>query len=322
MPKLDGIDVSFHQEEIDWFTVAERQSALRFVMARMSHGGHGNDNLRKDKRSRRNRDGMRSAFPTTPRGFYHFLGSSEPVVQARHFRSVVGELLPGEFLMLDVEPDPPARVGELPVSHIVATMEAIEAEFGLMPWLYIGHPYTGSRDERLHRFPLCFPAYTNESRFRKFAADMLRPVMVWQWGGGDEGAFVEGITTGRVDSNQILDEEQFRSTLTPGLVATPTSPAGFAGLGTPGDPVGFAGLATPTPALQFLPEISRGDTGNPVFVLQTLLIEHGIFSDVDANRDGKFEGGTERGVVRFQQQRGLEQSGRVDNTTWNALAIT
>jgi peptidoglycan hydrolase-like protein with peptidoglycan-binding domain len=79
------------------------------------------------------------------------------------------------------------------------------------------------------------------------------------------------------------------------------------------------GNGTPPGCLQFMPAIARGATGNPVILLQTLLIQRGLFRDVDANRDGNFEEGTERGVNQFQASRGLPQTGRVDGQTWNAF---
>ena len=295
MPTLDGIDVSHHQGDIDWAAVASRAPALRFVMARTSHGGHGNNNLRTDRKATINRDGMRLAFPSTPRGYYHFLGTSDPKVQARHFHDVVSDLQPGEFTMLDVEPDTAARVPELSVSHIVETLEAIEAEFGVTPALYIGRFYEGSRDERLYRFPLMLPAYTSEARFKNFASQMGRPVMLWQWGGGNKGEEVAGIA-GRVDSNKIVDEDLFRSLLRPGKIRPHQH-----------------GL---------LLELQSGDTGNAVIVLQSLLVEHGVFSDRDTNRDGRFERGTKLGVEQFQQQYGIPATGRVDRTTWLALGFS
>src|SRR6266540_838089 len=135
---LHGIDVSRHQGDIDWARVASHRPPLRFVLSRMSHGGHGNDDLRTDPKAAQNRDGMRSRFSDTSRGFYHFLGSSDPQVQVQRFKSVVGELESGEFVALDVEPDADAGVGVLAVSHIVATLNAIEQAFGQTPWLYIG----------------------------------------------------------------------------------------------------------------------------------------------------------------------------------------
>ncbi len=309
---LHGIDVSKHQGDIDWARVASHQPPLRFVMSRMSHGGHGNHDLRTDPKAAQNRAGMRSSFPNAHRGLYHFLGSSDPQVQVQRFKSVVVGLEPGEFVALDVEPDADAGVGVLAVSHIVATLEAIEQTFGRTPWLYIGHPYPGVFDQRLHRFPLHFPVYEPLTTMRRLEADMGRSAMVWQWGGGKEGALVEGIpkpagSTGRVDSNRIMDEAQFLASVGPG---------GGSGLGTR-----TAG-AGDTRSLQFMPELREGAHENAVFILQCLLIQHGVTHDVDVNRDGKFETGTTGAVTRFQTQRGLPQSGRVDRPTWGAFGTT
>ncbi len=318
MAVLHGIDVSEHQKDIDWAMVAAHAPDLRFVMSRMSHGGHGDDDLRTDARAKHNRDGMRSAFPKTPRGFYHFLGTSHPRVQARHFQSVVGDLQAGEFLMLDVEPDKPAKVPVLPSDHIVATLEAIEERFGLTPWLYIGIPYLpNAANPRLLRFPFHFPHYhpNAESTVRADAVNkMRRPMQVWQWGGGKEGVRIQGIPRSntdndpqhapRIDSNQLIDEAAFRATLTAGL--------------SDGPPVKDERVPADAP-LQFMPDLGRGAHGNAVFLLQSLLVQRGLFRDVDTNRDGKFEGGTERKVVEFQGGRGLPQTGRVDHMTWNLL---
>ena len=82
MPDLHGIDVShnnlLNQGPIDWNAVATTAPALQFVMARMTHGGHGDDDLRVDRQALNNRDGMRAAFPATARGYYHFLGTGSP----------------------------------------------------------------------------------------------------------------------------------------------------------------------------------------------------------------------------------------------------
>jgi peptidoglycan hydrolase-like protein with peptidoglycan-binding domain len=287
--------------------VASFKPALRFVMARMSHGGNADDDLRTDHKAERNRDAMRSLFPTTPRGFYHLLGLSDPQLQAQRFQSIVGDLQPGEFVMLDVEPDPVAKVGVVAVDKILATLEAIEKSFGHTPWIYIGIPYPGKTDSRLSRFPLIFPAYCPESEFPALAAKMERPVGVWQWGGGDNGANVPGIG-GRVDSNKIIDEAIFQSNLAPGLTNT-SQPVTLLSTGN-GTSSGF---------LRFMPEIGEGAQGNAVILLQALLVQQGQFRDLDVNRDGKFGGGTARGIAAFQASRGLPQSGRVDAATWNAI---
>jgi hypothetical protein len=216
----------------------------------------------------------------------------------------VGDLLPGEFLMLDVEEDQAARVpGNLPVEHIVATLEAIEQSFGVTPLLYVGLPYPGHDDQRLFRFPLVFPAYTNEQRAAQFAAQMGRPPVIWQWGGGREGAVVAGID-GRVDSNKIEDAARFQAAL--------VAPA-------PG-PVVVDPVQVPSGPLDFMPTLTAGAEGNAVVVLQSLLIQHGLFLDRDANRDGKFEDATDERVRRLQAAHQLAQTGVVDAATWAALA--
>ena len=67
----------------------------------------------------------------------------------------------------------PAGVGELPVEHILATLEAIERRFALTPWLYIGRFYPGSLDDRLHRFPLVLPVYAAEPKFKQLAGEWV-----------------------------------------------------------------------------------------------------------------------------------------------------
>ncbi len=248
MPELHGIDVShnnlLNQGPIDWSAVATTTPALRFVMARMTHGGHGDDDLRVDRQALNNRDGMRAAFPATARGYYHFLGTGSPEVQARHFRSTVGDLQPGEFIMLDVEEDAPAKVpGDLPVEHIVATLEAMEQACGLTPWVYIGRFYPGSLDQRLFRFPLVLPAFTSEQKAMALAGQMGRAPIIWQWGGDGNGATVAGIS-GRVDSNRIEDMDRFHA----GLFQADSDPVDRAA-NTDG---------TLTGPLQFMPTLAVG----------------------------------------------------------------
>ncbi len=72
--------------------------------------------------------------------------------------------------------------------------------------------------------------------------------------------------------------------------------------------------------LQFMPTLAAGAEGNAVVVLQGLLIQHGLFLDRDANRDGKFEGATDERVRRLQADHGLPVTGLVDAATWAVLA--
>jgi GH25 family lysozyme M1 (1,4-beta-N-acetylmuramidase) len=308
MPALHGIDVSHHnlfnQGPIDWSAVATTQPALEFVIARMSHGNKSDDSMRTDRQAANNRDGMRAAFADKAIGFYHFLGASTPAAQAQLFRSLVGELRPNEFVMLDVEPDDAAGVPPQPIEHVVATLEAIEQAFGRTPMVYIGLPYPGHDDPRLGRFPLVFPAYTNEARAADLATRMGRRPVIWQWGGGAEGATVAGID-GRVDSCRIEDMAAFRAALVPGGV---------------GPVDGGVDVDPTSDALQWMPTLAAGAAGNAVIVLQGLLIEHGLFQDRDANRDGRFGVATDARVRRLQADHGLPATGVVDAATWAVLA--
>jgi Glycosyl hydrolases family 25 len=320
MASLHGIDVSHHQGSIDWSEVAAHAPELRFVISRMSHGGHGDDDLRTDSQAIRNRDGMRSAFPDTPRGFYHFLGTSNPQLQARRFHSIVGELRPGEFVMLDVEPDADAKVPVLPADHILATLEAIEDVVGRTPWLYIGMPYLpNAADPRLFRFPLHFPHYhpNDEPRVRRDAEQkMRRPIVVWQWGGGNEGARVQGIPPPdpetdsrppRIDSNQILDESRFRATLTPGLV---DAPLGFVQTDLKS---GLFGLFPLNPNK---PLTKLGDRGDLVLYAQSVIFfKAGGAIELDSD----FRTQTRNRVRDVQRLFDQPDSGEIDRATWGAI---
>lgn len=227
---LDGLDVSQHNllngRAIDWLAVAEHMDNQGiaddqfFVAARLTHGGHGDDNLRVDTQAQYNVPNMRRAFPASPRLWYHFLGTGNPTVQVDHFAralakfggTAVGDVPQGEGVFLDVEPDEPARVPVLPVEHILATLQAMEDRFKLLPGLYIGRYYPGSLDRRLWRYPLFLPVYGTRTKFDQLAREMGRPVAVWQWGGGKEGATVPGIT-GRIDSNEVMRWDILRTML-------------------------------------------------------------------------------------------------------------
>lgn len=61
--------------------------------------------------------------------------------------------------------------------------------------------------------------------------------------------------------------------------------------------------------------IRKGSTGEDVRHCQSLLVQHGISTDVD----GVFGSGTERSVKSFQSSQGLTADGIVGPATWSAL---
>jgi lysozyme len=196
MPRLDGIDVSHYQGQIDW-TQVRSDAGIRLVSAKATEGVR---NV--DQKFAANWAAMRAAgFPY--RFAYHFVTPDPPAAQAQHFVQTIGKLQPGEGVMLDIEwvnsaTKPPT---ELETALVVELLAAVKAQTGRTPLRYMGEYYAGFNDPRLTAYPLWLAAY--ESALPKTPA----PTIVWQWGGGNNGSFVSGIDGGksRVDSNQVED---------------------------------------------------------------------------------------------------------------------
>jgi lysozyme len=199
LPRLDGIDVSHWDGTVDWRAVGGVPS-IQLVAAKATEG-------------RGDRDPLFVANWTAIRalGFrvriaYHFATGDPPEDQAAWFATTItdagGPLLPGEGVMVDIEPSPPL-VGELPVAQLAALLGAIESSTGRTPLRYMGEYYPGAGDPALSRFPLWLPDYTWDGARPSTALAYA----IWQWGGGEDGAFVPGIGGGstRVDSDEVVD---------------------------------------------------------------------------------------------------------------------
>jgi hypothetical protein len=215
MPELDGLDVYEGQGVIDWPAVP----ALTFVAAKATQ-------YRTDRFFSRNWQAMRErAFPV--RAAYHFVTTEPASIQARRFRSVVGELEPGEVPALDYEPS-----GDIPVlerGFALEVRDAVEDAFGREALIYVGAWYANARAIIGHR-PWWFPSYgVSEARAQSQALGIVGVVPhVWQWGGGNEGADVPGVTPGRRDdSNDVLRPAELIAWA--GSPASPPSPTGPAG---------------------------------------------------------------------------------------------
>ena len=199
MPRLDGIDVSHWDGTVDWRAVSGVPS-IQLVAAKATEG-------------RGDRDPLFVANWTAIRavGFrvriaYHFATGDPPEEQAAWFATAItdagGPLLPGEGVMVDIEPSPPL-VDELPVAQLAALLGAIESSTGRTPLRYMGEYYPGAGDSALSRFPLWLPDYTWEGAPPSTALAYA----IWQWGGGENGDFVPGIGGGstHVDSDEVVD---------------------------------------------------------------------------------------------------------------------
>ena len=198
MPRLDGIDVSHYQGQIEWAQVRS-DAGIRLVCAKATEGVHD-----LDPQFEANWAAMRKAgFPY--RFAYHFVTPDPPDAQAQHFASAVGPLQPGEGVMLDIEwvdsATKPAT--ELETALVAELLAAVKERTGRTPLRYMGEYYAGFNDARLTPYPLWLAAY--EQALPKTSP----PAIVWQWGGGANGSFVTGIDggTSRVDSNQVEDWE-------------------------------------------------------------------------------------------------------------------
>lgn len=94
---IKGIDVSRWQGLIDWDAVVKDGVEFSFIKA-----SGGDSGLYPDGRFARNKAEARRV--NIPRGFYHFAGGvHNPEDEANQFLATVGDLLPGESLVLDWE---------------------------------------------------------------------------------------------------------------------------------------------------------------------------------------------------------------------------
>jgi GH25 family lysozyme M1 (1,4-beta-N-acetylmuramidase) len=124
---------------------------------------------------------------------YHFHTMQDPQVQANTFKKVVGELRPGEGVMIDFEVVKDKNGNVIITAGTPAQQAALLAEvekaFGRFPLRYSGDT---SPDPLTERWP------RHIARYRPEPPD--HECCVWQWG----GSIVPGIA-GPVDSNQVND---------------------------------------------------------------------------------------------------------------------
>ncbi len=81
------------------------------------------------------------------------------------------------------------------------------------------------------------------------------------------------------------------------------------------------GIAIEDLSVQFPNDLSLGSSGDSVRVLQYFLSYISVYNDFvpNVNVDGSYGEQTRQAVVAFQANRGLEQTGVVDERTWNQI---
>ena len=126
-----------------------------------------------------------------------------------------------------------------------------------------------------------------------------------------EGAFVDN----SADAAQIdttAEQQAFGYAYARGILKT----LGVADKGY--KTAGATAAAKPVTVSIALPQLAKGDKGNSVKAMQLLIIGAG-YSVGSAGADGDFGAGTERGLLRYQEKKGLTQDAICGTKTWTKL---
>lgn len=215
----NGIDVSHHQKVIEWPKVK-----ADFAIMKVTQGTSFVDPMFQS-----NKDGARAAGILC--GYYHFAGNykpetgqsipSDPIVEANHFLSKVGDIREGEIVVLDWEVD---HVNPGEWCH--AFMRQVEGALGFKPFFY-------SYESRIKRFdfskiakagyPLWIAKYGDNDQIaepnEKPNTDDWAFYIIWQFSSTGKKA---GIST-RVDLNESdLDIAAIKRYGKPGELPVPT----------------------------------------------------------------------------------------------------
>jgi len=202
LPK--GIDVSRHQNLIDWTKVAADGNSFVFIKA--TEGGDW-----VDVNYRSNLIGARSAGLLT--GAYHFFRPRTAVqLQIDNFCRTVGSLKSGDLPpVLDIEV--PEEWDSIPVPQrlemVLTWLKGVEMRLGAKPIVYLSPSFARDvmkHDSRLAPYPLWIAHYTNAASPRVPA-----PWSTWKFWQYSETGVVPGIV-GNVDLNRFAGTpEQLRA---------------------------------------------------------------------------------------------------------------
>lgn len=136
MTTILGIDVSHHQNDAGPLNFAQvRASGREFVVIKATEGtGYVDPALATNRRN--------SHAAGLIVGFYHFARLGSPAAEAAWFARTVGPLQPGEFIVLDYEPNP---VPPGSAAWSKAWLDAARAALGVAPLIYM-NSYTMGAD--------------------------------------------------------------------------------------------------------------------------------------------------------------------------------
>jgi len=216
MPRLDGVDVSVWQGAVNWDLVAAAR--LEFVCLQVGAtneaGQRSRNELAIDAQYRRNIRETRARQAATGWEIVHYYvpANRPPKEQLDWLLDTTGPLGPRETLMFDVEYEDAKALG---FEAIVAMVRDAQQRVGRQVLWYGGGYFPTEpswiEHDSIADIPKWFAAYSSEADMRQRHAAGVESLVLWQWGGSAEGAFVPGIHGGaaRVDSNQIIDRSRY-----------------------------------------------------------------------------------------------------------------
>lgn len=170
---IHGIDVSHHNDEINWTLVKQMNVSgikIHFAFIKATQGINF-----VDSEFKANWQGTKKAGIV--RGAYHyFTENASGVEQARHFINTVGDIYPGDMPpVLDIEENKSWSLQKLN-DEALAFVQTLEAHYKIKPIIYTFVNYYNEKiDKRFSAYPF-WAAHYNE----KQAPNSNRNWIIWQ----------------------------------------------------------------------------------------------------------------------------------------------
>lgn len=152
---VEGIDVSFWQQDVDWDAVAA--DGIKFAIARASYGAS------KDTYFDQNWAGMKSAGLVRG-GYQYWLPGQDPIAQAQAMLDIMGPLEAGDLPpVVDVEQTDGLGAAEI-ASRLTQWVQHVEAAIGRKPIIYSGKYFwqDNVKSDAFVDYPLWIPNYSLE----------------------------------------------------------------------------------------------------------------------------------------------------------------
>jgi hypothetical protein len=143
-------------------------------------------------------------------GLFHWVKPVDPASQLENAKRRCGELRDREFWQLDNEDVSPLGFHTITDAVAQGVIDHWENEWPDRNTWYEGWYYQANQVRRLHIPPESWwwPAYTWDMTYEQKKAQnhVTMDALIWQWGGGTEGAVFPQLGA-RVDSNQVINRD-------------------------------------------------------------------------------------------------------------------